>query len=284
MKVDGLNPSPNATPTWGHRQTLPRGVASPQHQEAFRGGSTREDAKETAHAMANIRVHRRSHMRATENCMYGGASRALECANICKVCTASSLHLPRLHGEQDELAPSGGSKFGICRLLVLACLQHHRSIVISCMWVGFASATDRAAQSDVHSQLNAAMTRKTLSQNFDLPRVLGCHVNIHVPEEDILSDTRACLAENTRCHALCGCGSPLHPPASWTRRPVVSQQVQRCMTSLTRCLHDLQWQVRSLKQQRSEETRLNGEFRCGGAMRQRDACVPPRMRPQMSPA
>ena len=67
---------------------------SVQHQEAFREGSTREDAKETAHVMANIRVHRRSHMRATENCMYAGASRALECANICRVCTASSLHLP----------------------------------------------------------------------------------------------------------------------------------------------------------------------------------------------
>ena len=116
------------------------------------------------------------------------------------------------------------------------------------------------------------MTGKTLSQNFDLPRVLGWHVHIHVPKEDILSDTRACLAEK-HCHALCGRGSPLHPPASWTR-PVVSQQVQRCMTSLTRCLHDLQWQVQSLKQQRSEEMRLNGEFQCGGAMRQRDACVP----------
>ena len=36
---------------------------------AFRASSIKDDAKETAHAMANIHVHRRFHMRAPGNCM-----------------------------------------------------------------------------------------------------------------------------------------------------------------------------------------------------------------------
>ena len=144
MKTGGLNPSPKrydtTRPLPGRPQTVPRGMASPHPcDKAFRESSTSDDAKETAHPMANVRVHRRSHMRATENCMCGGASDQ----HLQGLQGLLAPPATRLHGEHDEVAPSRGSEFGICRLLVLACLQQDHSIVIGFLWVTTPSSRPR---------------------------------------------------------------------------------------------------------------------------------------------
>ena len=64
------------------------------HQETPQAGADSDAAKDTAHVVANMRVHRRSHIKATRNCMFEGTSRALANASIRTIWTASSLHLP----------------------------------------------------------------------------------------------------------------------------------------------------------------------------------------------
>ena len=44
------------------------------HQETPQAGADSDAAKDTAHVVANMRVHRRSHIKATRNCMFEGNS------------------------------------------------------------------------------------------------------------------------------------------------------------------------------------------------------------------
>ena len=116
--------------------------------------------------------------------------------------------------------------------------------------------------------------------DFDVPRVLGWNVDVHVHEKDVPSGARSCLARDPRCHVLSGCSSCLHPTTSCARSPVVSQHVEKSLASFARCLHDLKWQLQSIEQKRPEELMWNGELWCGRPTRHRDACFcsekPPR--------
>ena len=57
-------------------------------------GATNEAAKATAHVVANMRFHRRSHARTTGHFMAGGTSCALANATCLNTSTVSSLHRP----------------------------------------------------------------------------------------------------------------------------------------------------------------------------------------------
>ena len=62
------------------------------------------------------------------------------------------------------------------------------------------------SQCDVHGKRK----RADLGKDFDLPCVLGAHLNVHVLEGHVLQHNRSCLTENAGHRVLCGSGA-LHP-------------------------------------------------------------------------
>ena len=111
-------------------------------------------------------------------------------------------HPSRLHGllapssaclnrKTHELATAWRSEFRKRRFLVLAHLQQDSTVVVSCVWAGFAITTERTAHRHVRCQLDAAITWQVLGKDFDVLRILGW--NVDVPEKGIPQDTRPCL-------------------------------------------------------------------------------------------
>ena len=220
----------DATPTWDHSRTSQQGVAVPRPfgtrwcfalapQERRGEGDCATHSQHSGPTSFPHERHRELQKR------WSVASSGM-CQLLHGVYSLLAPPPSSFDCQHDELAPSRGSEFGICRLLVLACLQQDGSVMVCGVWVGFTVATERTAQRDVHSQLRTGETRQILRENFDVPRILCQHVHVHVPEEHVLPDTRPCLPEHPRSHALDGGGSFLHPTTSYARSPVTTQRVQ----------------------------------------------------------
>ena len=96
------------------------------------------------------------------------------------------------------------------------------------------------------------------NQDFNVPGIHGRNIHVHVSQEHILTDTRSCLTEHTGCHAL---GETHH--------------VQGSLASFARCLCELEREPQSFEQQRPEQMRWDGEFRCCWAVRQYQTSIPP---------
>ena len=172
-----------------------RGVCPPVwHQERWHAGSTSEAANAVAHVTLSIRVHLRSHRRPTWNRMNDGASCAFACDNSLNTSTDSSLHRPpvsmamtmSLH--RPEVANSGYA----VSLSVRASP--------TCVCVGFTFTSQHAAESDVHGQLHASITRQVLRKHLNLPCVICTDIDVHVPQKNVLPDRRSCFPEDAaRC-------------------------------------------------------------------------------------
>ena len=188
--------------------------------------------------------------------------RSVSCFGVCQ-------HLHSLHGlldtssaglnrENNEL-PEDASSGYVVSLSRRACNKTAPSWVC-CVRVGLAIATEGTAQCDVHSQLHSAVARQPLGKDFDVSRILGWNVDIHVTEKRILSDTRPCLAKDTCCHALGGSllfTRPLlaHEPRWWPNMSRGAWHPSHVASVI--------WSGnRNLSSQRPEEVGWNGELGC----------------------
>ena len=118
------------------------------------------------------------------------------------------------NGHDDQFAAAGRCHLRVCHLLVCPRFQQHRTICVCCVRVCLAFATQHTAQRNVHGELRAPETRKVLGKDFDLPCVLGAHLDVHVLEEHVLPHSRSCLTDNAGHRLLCGSGALLHPSAA----------------------------------------------------------------------
>ena len=71
------------------------------------------------------------------------------------------------------------------------------------MRVSLSFTTQRTSLRDVHGKLRPPPeARQILGKDFDLPCVLGAHLNVHVLVEHVLPHSRSCLTENAVHRAL----------------------------------------------------------------------------------